>query len=230
MEADLSFAFAAQFMVPPSRLGQMAQAETDPDVIALGSMALGPLDRRAVAHEASRAQLRAWAETSGVDSPSIPIRVACGHLSTGSFNEPPGDVGIERPTHVEDEKVFLSRARWRLTLRIVDQLQVPGRPWPPKHYEGVSALGFGTGAVKDLESKTVDPRALGPVEVLARAADTQVTRRMRQHFEGIMRCVSAVTAQLSPGKLDCGGQACISHQWESLSPGGAGMATSDRPD
>ncbi|MDA8284955.1 MAG: AAA family ATPase [Actinomycetota bacterium] len=66
MEADLSFAFAEQFMEPPFRLGQMAQAETGLDVIAPGPMALGPLDRRAVVHEASRAQLRGWAETSGV--------------------------------------------------------------------------------------------------------------------------------------------------------------------
>jgi len=66
MEADLSFSFAEQFMQIPSRFGREGEAEIDPEVTAVDSMALGPMDRRALVHEASRAQLRAWAGTAGV--------------------------------------------------------------------------------------------------------------------------------------------------------------------
>ncbi len=66
MEADLSFAFAEQFLEPPARLGQAGKGGADPGATSPGSVAPGSMDRRALAHEAARAQLRAWAETSGV--------------------------------------------------------------------------------------------------------------------------------------------------------------------
>jgi hypothetical protein len=41
---------------------------------------------------------------------------------------------------------------------LLGQLPVPGRLWPLNHHEDVSALCFGTGALPELESKTVDHR------------------------------------------------------------------------
>ena len=107
MEADLAFAFAEQFMEAASRLGQVAHAETDPGATALGSMALGPLDRRAVAHEAARAQLRGWAGTSGV----LVLLDDLHWADAASL----GVVG------------FLSRRLARLPVLFVATL----RPWPP---------------------------------------------------------------------------------------------------
>ncbi len=121
------------------------------------------------------------------DSPSVPVWIACGHLPTAGFDEPPDDVGTEWSANAKDEKVFVSWAWWRLTMRIVDQLDVPGRLRPPEHHQGVAALGFGTGAVKRLESETVAPEALGSVEIPARASETEVARRKRNHDKSIIR-------------------------------------------
>ncbi len=154
MEADLSFAFAEQFIAPPSRLGQMAQAETDPDVIALGSMALGPLDRRAVAHEASRAQLRGWAETSGV-------LVLLDDLHWAD----PASLGVVG---------FLARRLSHLPVLLVATL----RPWPPAGEELARSL------VRDGSAEVVRIGPLSELasaellaELVGRKLDSSLARR-----------------------------------------------------
>ena len=107
MEADLSFAYAEQFMGLPSRLGQAAEAGTGADVIAPGSRAASPMDRRALVHEAARAQLRAWAETSGV-------LILLDDLHWAD----PASLGVVG---------FLSRRLSHLPVLVVATL----RPWPP---------------------------------------------------------------------------------------------------
>ncbi|MHB8296476.1 MAG: ATP-binding protein, partial [Acidimicrobiales bacterium] len=119
MEADLSFAFAEQFVEPLSRLGQAAPAETDSHVIALDPMALGtlgPLDRRTVLYEASRAQLRAWAATAGV----LILLDDLHWADSASL----GVVG------------FLSRRLSHLPVLVVATL----RPWPPAGEELARSL------------------------------------------------------------------------------------------
>ena len=116
----------------------------------------------------------------------VPIRVTRGHKLAASVDEPADQVAVEWPADIEDEKVFLGRARWGLPAGIVDQLQMPGRLRPPKHHEGVAALGFRPGSVEHLQGEPVRPEALGLLQVTAGACDAHVTRRVRRHRDSML--------------------------------------------
>ncbi len=120
MEADLSLAFAEQFMEPPSRLGPVVGATPDP-------VDLGPLDRRAAVHEAARAQLRTWAETSG----ALILLDDLHWADTASL----GVLG------------FLARRVSHLPVLVVAAL----RPWPPAAEELARSLAHdGLGEIVDI--------------------------------------------------------------------------------